>query len=173
MKEGAFYYINKPVDLEELMVILKKASETHSLLAENRYFKDQLEEKFKDITIVGESKPVKEVLSVIDKFNIKGIAHLTGGAYYEKLTKILPAGKCFEIKRGSWSVPKVFEIIQKKGRISDSEMYRTFNMGIGLAIVAGGNQAKKLKRFLSGRKIKYYEIGKVVVDSKRKIKFKP
>lgn len=67
MKEGAFYYVNKPVDLEELSVILKKASETHSLLAENRYFKDQLEEKFKDTTIVGESKPIKEVLSVITK----------------------------------------------------------------------------------------------------------
>lgn len=67
MKEGAFYYVNKPVDLEELKVILKKASETHSLLAENRYFKDQLEEKFKDTTIVGESKPIKEVLSVITK----------------------------------------------------------------------------------------------------------
>jgi len=67
MKEGAFYYVNKPVDLEELSVILKKASETHSLLAENRYFKDRLEEKFKDITIVGESKPIKEVLSIITK----------------------------------------------------------------------------------------------------------
>ncbi|EQB63658.1 MAG: Response regulator [candidate division Zixibacteria bacterium RBG-1] len=67
MKEGAFYYVNKPVDLEELMVILKKASETHSLLAENRFFKEQLEEKFKDTTIVGESKPIKEVLSVITK----------------------------------------------------------------------------------------------------------
>lgn len=67
MKEGAFYYVNKPVDLEELKVILKKASETHSLLAENRYFKDQLEEKFKDTAIVGESKPIKEVLSVITK----------------------------------------------------------------------------------------------------------
>ena len=67
MKEGAFYYVNKPVDLEELKVILKKASETHSLLAENRFFKEQLEEKFKDTTIVGESKPIKEVLSVITK----------------------------------------------------------------------------------------------------------
>lgn len=67
MKEGAFYYVNKPVDLEELKVILKKASETHSLLAENRYFKDQLEEKFKDTTIVGESKPIKEVLSIVTK----------------------------------------------------------------------------------------------------------
>lgn len=67
MKEGAFYYVNKPIDLEELKVILKKASETHSLLAENRYFKDQLEEKFKDITIVGESKPIQEILSVITK----------------------------------------------------------------------------------------------------------
>ena len=67
MKEGAFYYVNKPVDLEELKVILKKASETHSLLAENRYFKEQLEEKFKDTTIVGESKPINEVLSVITK----------------------------------------------------------------------------------------------------------
>ncbi len=67
MKEGAFHYVNKPIDLEELKIILKKASETHALLAENRFFREQLEEKFKDTTIVGESKPIKEVLSIITK----------------------------------------------------------------------------------------------------------
>ncbi len=67
MKEGAFHYVNKPIDLEELKIILKKAGETHTLLAENRFFREQLEEKFKDTTIVGESKPIKEVLSIITK----------------------------------------------------------------------------------------------------------
>ncbi len=115
---------------------------------------------------------VKEVLSVLDKFEIKGIAHLTGGAYYEKLTKILPAGKCFEINQNSWPVPKIFSIIQKKGRIPFSEMYRTFNMGIGMVIVIDQKVMNEVKVFLREKDIKYYEIGQVVRRTQAKVEFK-
>ena len=114
---------------------------------------------------------VKEVSKILSKFKVKGIAHLTGGAYHEKLTKILPAGQCFEIVRGSWPVPKIFQIIQKKGRIAESEMYRTFNMGIGLAIVIDKKQANHLSAFLRRERIKHYRIGRVVRGNKN-LKFK-
>ncbi len=65
MKEGAFHYVNKPIDLQELLINLKKAAETHTLLAENRYLKEQLAERFRETTIIGQSKPIQEVLSTI------------------------------------------------------------------------------------------------------------
>jgi len=65
MKKGAFYYVNKPIDLEELKINIKKALENQKILAENRYLKEQLEEKYKDLKIIGESKAIKEVLSTV------------------------------------------------------------------------------------------------------------
>src|SRR3989338_4971346 len=114
---------------------------------------------------------VREVLPLVRKFPIKGIAHITGGAFYEKLTKILPAGKCFAIDRGSWPAPEIFQIIQKKGTISDHEMFRTFNMGIGLAVVAAAKDVAAVRTFLRRQKTRHYLIGEVINDKKNKVIF--
>jgi DNA-binding NtrC family response regulator len=65
MKKGAFHYVNKPVDLEELKINIKKALESQKVLAENRFLKEQLEEKYKDLKIIGESKEIQDVLSTV------------------------------------------------------------------------------------------------------------
>lgn len=114
---------------------------------------------------------VKDVLPLTRKFRIKGIAHITGGAFYEKLTKILPAGTCFSINRGSWPVPKVFQIMQKKGKIKTPEMYRTFNMGIGLALVVAAKDVISIASYLRQQKIEHYRIGEVIRDNAKKIIF--
>ena len=114
---------------------------------------------------------VREVLPLVRKFSIKGIAHITGGAFYEKLTKILPSGKCFSIQRGSWPVPKIFQIIQKKGTINGHEMFRTFNMGIGLALVVAAKDVAAVRLFLCRQKIKHYLIGEVFNDKQNKVIF--
>jgi phosphoribosylformylglycinamidine cyclo-ligase len=111
----------------------------------------------------------KEVLAILEKFTPSGIAHITGGAFYDKLTKILPEGKCFKIVKRSWPVPNIFYIIQKKGRIKDSEMYRTFNMGIGLAVVVRPGILKALCARLKRQRITHYVIGTVIHDPKRRI----
>jgi len=111
----------------------------------------------------------KEVLGLLERFSPKGIAHITGGAFYVKLTKILPKGKCFAIDRKSWPDPKIFQIIQKKGKISDHDMYQTFNMGIGMALVIRAKDMLAIRTYLKRKKIRYYEIGKIINDSKRKI----
>ncbi len=115
---------------------------------------------------------VKEVFSILEKFKIKGISHITGGAFYEKLTKVLPQGKCFEINKGSWPIPEIFQKLQKKGRIGNPEMYRTFNMGIGMALVFDPNQIVQVKQFLRKQRIKFYEIGRVVNNNSHKVIFK-
>ena len=67
MKLGAYHYVNKPINLDELKLNIKKALENYHLLAENKYLKDELEEKYKDIQIIGESKAIKEVLSTVSR----------------------------------------------------------------------------------------------------------
>lgn len=114
---------------------------------------------------------VREILPLIRKFQVKGIAHLTGGAFYEKLTKILPSGKCFVINRGSWPVPKIFQIMQEKGTIKDCEMFRTFNMGIGLVIVVARKDVSSVRSFLCRQRTGHHLIGEVVNDRAKRIIF--
>ncbi len=67
MKLGAYHYVNKPINLDELKLNIKKALENYHLLAENKYLKEELEEKYKDVQIIGESKAIKEVLSTVSR----------------------------------------------------------------------------------------------------------
>ena len=112
---------------------------------------------------------VKEVLAVIEKFSVHGIAHITGGAFYEKLTKILPSEHCFVIDTKTWPAPKIFQKIQKKGKIAASEMFRTFNMGIGMALVVKKEDLSSVQSFLETLRIPSYAIGEVVKDPRKKI----
>jgi len=112
---------------------------------------------------------VQPVLKLLAKVNVKGIAHITGGAFYEKLTKILPKGKAFLIYRQAWFVPKIFQFIQKKGKINTSEMFRTFNMGIGMALVVAPKDVSKIQLFLAKEGVKSFEIGEVIKERNKKI----
>ena len=114
---------------------------------------------------------VKPVLAVLAKHAIHGIAHITGGAFYEKMTKILPKNKCFQIKRNSWPVPEIFQKIQEKGKIADSEMFRTFNMGIGMILVAPAKNVVKVRSILKKHRVENFVIGEVIKDSAQKVKF--
>ncbi len=91
---------------------------------------------------------------------IKGIAHITGGAFYNKATKILPSGLGMVVKRNSWKVPRIFRIIQEKGKIEDKEMYSVFNMGIGMILVVDKRYCKKIIDFLE-KFVKVYLIGEI------------
>ncbi|RCW50764.1 MULTISPECIES: phosphoribosylformylglycinamidine cyclo-ligase [unclassified Halanaerobium] len=78
---------------------------------------------------------VKTVLALLKKYKINGIAHITGGGLIENLPRIIPDGLKAEIKKRSWQPPKIFKLIQQAGEIEEKEMYRTFNMGIGMCLV--------------------------------------
>ncbi len=95
--------------------------------------------------------------------DIKGIAHLTGGGFIENIPRALPTGLGAEIKKGSWPVLPVFTVLQKLGEVRELEMYRTFNMGIGLVIIVPPEEVakvnEKMKEFSD---YKIYEIGRVV-----------
>ena len=115
---------------------------------------------------------VKPVLALLEKIKVKGMAHMTGGAWYEKLTKVLPKGLCFAVRKGSWPTPRIFNLIQDKGHIPEHEMYRTFNMGIGFAIVVAPEDVVGVQAFLRIHKLESFVIGEVIQDSKHKVIFK-
>jgi phosphoribosylformylglycinamidine cyclo-ligase len=89
---------------------------------------------------------VKSVMNIIRNHNIKGIAHITGGGLTENLPRLLPekSGLKFVIRKDSWPVHAIFSLIQKAGSVSGNEMYQTFNMGIGMAVVVRQTDTKKL-----------------------------
>jgi phosphoribosylformylglycinamidine cyclo-ligase len=82
------------------------------------------------------------------RFAIKGAAHITGGGITGNLPRVLPGGARAHIERGSWPVPPVFELIQKTGRVSQAEMDRTFNNGLGMILVVGKKHAEGVRRLL-------------------------
>lgn len=98
---------------------------------------------------------------------IKGLAHITGGGLLENIPRILPDGTSVQIKRKSWPVLPIFETMQQLGNIEDAEMYRTFNMGIGMAIVCGESNAARIKAHLDSCGKACFEIGRVTHGEKR------
>ncbi|MDD5356195.1 MAG: phosphoribosylformylglycinamidine cyclo-ligase, partial [Candidatus Omnitrophica bacterium] len=88
---------------------------------------------------------VKPVLSLLKNSGIelKGVAHITGGAFYEKMKRIIPKGANFQIQKGSWRIPDIFKLIQNKGSIEDKEMFHTFNTGVGMVVVVDNALAEK------------------------------
>ena len=87
---------------------------------------------------------VKTVLALLEKYKIKGIAHITGGGLIENLPRILPDDLRAEIQKNSWQPQQIFKLIQEAGEIAEKEMYRTFNMGIGMTLVINKEDKDKI-----------------------------
>ena len=95
------------------------------------------------------------------KIQINGMAHISGGGLVENIPRILPSDCAVEIKKDSWPVLPVFKVMQEIGNINENEMYRTFNMGIGMVLIIPVEQKQKIFSILN-TKIAIYEIGNVV-----------
>ncbi|HYJ90461.1 MAG TPA: phosphoribosylformylglycinamidine cyclo-ligase [Pyrinomonadaceae bacterium] len=93
---------------------------------------------------------------------IKGLAHITGGGFLENIPRILPEGVSVEIKRGSWPEPPIFTLMQTLGTVSDQEMFRTFNMGIGMILICSQFDAESIAHQIGHG----YDIGRVVKGEK-------
>ncbi len=109
---------------------------------------------------------VKSILETNNKFKINGWAHITGSGLFGKLGKIIPLGLSAELKRGSWEIPEIFSEIQKKGQISENEMFSTFNMGVGFSGVVSENSAEKVIDFLKKKGEEVYVIGKITKNKR-------
>ena len=98
---------------------------------------------------------------LLDSGVIKGLAHITGGGLIDNIPRILPEGTAVQIEKGRWPILPVFELMQRLGNVTEREMYRTFNMGVGMVIVCTPSDKDEIKAQVE-RNQACYEIGRVV-----------
>lgn len=104
---------------------------------------------------------VKSVLNLLRDFHINGIAHITGGGLLENIPRVLPASCKAIIDRNAWEIPAIFKLLQDGGKISDVEMYRTFNCGIGMVLAVPEKETDDILIRLSGLSEHAFIIGEV------------
>jgi len=112
----------------------------------------------------------KIAAALFDRFQIRGLANITGGGIPENLPRILPPNLAAEVQRDSWSPPPIFQLIAKLGKIEQSEMDRTFNNGVGMIAIAPRASADAIVRYLRRRKLPAFVIG-TVIRGARGVKF--
>jgi phosphoribosylformylglycinamidine cyclo-ligase len=109
---------------------------------------------------------LKPLDGLLDKGALKGLAHITGGGLTDNIPRILPEGTAVRIERGSWPIPPLFELLRGLGNVSDREMYRTFNMGVGMVIVCAAPAVEAIETHLRERSEACYRIGSVVTGNR-------
>lgn len=115
--------------------------------------------KFKDVVMAPTRIYVKSLLALIEALPVKGMAHITGGGITENIPRVLPAGLTAEIHANRWSLPPLFQWLQAQGNIVPSELYKTFNCGIGMVVVMDKAHAAQAKALLEASGETVYEIG--------------
>lgn len=109
---------------------------------------------------------VKPVLAVLEQVAIKGMAHITGGGFLENIPRVLPEGVNVEIDYGSWPILPIFELMQREGNITNNDMFRTFNMGIGMVVIVSEADAAKAAALFEQHGEKAYTLGRVTAGER-------
>ena len=112
---------------------------------------------------------VKSILKLIEQVKVKGISHITGGGFYENMPRMLREGVALKIDKNSYEVPPIFKLIAERGNIPERDMYNTFNMGIGMAIIVPKNEVEKSLKILKQAGEEAYLIGEVVEGNREVI----
>ncbi len=108
----------------------------------------------------------RQLSVLIDQKKIKGLAHLTGGGFLDNIPRILPEKVAVEINRGSWEELPIFGVMQKLGNVETDEMFRAFNMGIGMVVICAPEEVSEIKNHFTEIDEKCFEIGRVVAGNK-------
>lgn len=118
--------------------------------------------KVSDVLLEPTTIYVPLILSLLKRFSIHGMVHITGGGLTENIPRVIPKGLAVQIKKGSWSIPPIFRFLQSKGKISEKEMFRTFNCGVGYILIVPEKEAQDLVHTLTNLKQKATIIGEVI-----------
>lgn len=110
---------------------------------------------------------VKPVLGLLNRVELHGIINITGGGFIDNLPRVIPKGLGALIDRRSWPRPKLFQQVQDSGNISNFEMARTFNMGIGMVLILQKNQAIEAQKLLKKQNLSSWVIGEIVKSASR------
>lgn len=108
---------------------------------------------------------VKSTLAAIRDGLVKGLSHITGGGFLENIPRIMPDDLIAEVNSGAWELPGVFQWLQQQGNIETREMARTFNCGIGMAVVVSRENAEAAQKILQGHGEKVIVIGKILASN--------
>ena len=112
---------------------------------------------------------VKPILKLIEQVKVKGISHITGGGFYENMPRMLREGVALKIDKNSYEVPPIFKLIAERGNIPERDMYNTFNMGIGMAVIVPESEVEKSLEILKQAGEEAYLIGEVVEGNREVI----
>ena len=127
---------------------------------------DELESSVGNTLLMPHINYTKHVLGILNAgINLNGIIHITGGGLLENIPRVLPKGMAVEINRGSWPSLPVFDLMQSIGNVDETEMFRSFNMGIGMVFVAHPDEISNIKKALNGLSSMFL-IGSVVSGNK-------
>ena len=112
---------------------------------------------------------VKPVLALLEKVDVKGISHITGGGFYENIPRSIPDGLCAKIDKGAVKVLPIFDLIAKFGNIPERDMFNTYNMGVGMSIVVPAAQAELAMQVLKENGQDSYIIGSIIRSDEEKV----
>jgi phosphoribosylformylglycinamidine cyclo-ligase len=113
----------------------------------------------------------KTILFLLKKVNIKAMSHITGGGFYDNIPRVIPEGLAARITKGSWRIPPIFGKIQQRGDINEHEMFRTFNMGVGMVLVVSPRSVGRVLSLLAEQGQKAWDIGELVAGNNSDILF--
>ena len=129
-------------------------------------YKEELGKTLGEVLLEPTKIYVKQVLELIKQVDVKGVSHVTGGGFYENLPRMLRDGVALNIHKNSYQIPAIFNLIKEAGNIPEKDMYNTFNMGIGMAIIVPKEQVEKALEILKEQGEEAYLIGDVVEGNK-------
>lgn len=121
--------------------------------------------KFKDVIMTPTKLYVKSILALLETVTVKGMAHITGGGITENIPRVLPAGLTAEINANTWELPPLFKWLKAQGNIADIEMYKTFNCGIGMAMIVSADKVDEAMKVLADKGETVYQIGRIRAQS--------
>ncbi len=128
--------------------------------------KDFYGEKLSDVLMKPTKIYVKSILSLIEKINVHAMAHITGGGIMENLPRVLPVHLCAKINKNSWELPHLFQWLKDEANLDDTELYKTFNCGIGMAIIVEEKDAHEASNLLRELGEEVHTIGRIEQSDK-------
>lgn len=132
----------------------------------NKYF-DELGMTLGEALLVPTVIYVKPVLAAIEAAEVHGVSHITGGGFYENIPRCIPDGLCAVVDKAAIKVPAIFNLLQREGNIPERDMYNTYNMGVGMAVIVSAETADAAKAALKAEGIDAYVIGEVAAGNEK------
>ena len=112
---------------------------------------------------------VKSILALLEKVDVKGISHITGGGFYENIPRSIPDGLCAKIDKSAVKILPIFRLIAQTGKIPERDMFNTFNMGVGMSVIVPAAQADDALEILTAQGEDAYIIGSIVKNEEKVI----